>query len=144
MPRRCILAITVFVFNTPLAIVLGQCCSTLLSCFVNASPNRKLLNYGYKEQMTDILPSLGIATVMGALVYSITLLHMKDIPTLLIQIPLGVITYVGLAKLFKLECFDYILNMVKKILGKKSISNATLQEIFSARLNKILKRGKRK
>ncbi|EXM40874.1 polysaccharide biosynthesis protein [Ruminococcus albus SY3] len=140
----CILAITVFVFNTPLAIVLGQCCSTLLSCFVNASPNRKLLNYGYKEQMTDILPSLGIATVMGALVYSVTLLHMNDVLTLLLQIPLGVITYVGLAKLFKLECFDYILNMVKKILGKKSISNATLQEIFSARLNKILKRGKRK
>jgi O-antigen/teichoic acid export membrane protein len=140
----CILLFTLLTFNTPLAIVLGQCCSTLLSCFVNASPNRKLLNYGYKEQMTDILPSLGIATVMGTLVYSITLLHMKDIPTLLIQIPLGVITYVGLAKLFKLECFDYILNMVKKILGKKSISNATLQEIFSARLNKILKRGKRK
>ncbi len=113
-----ILLITVFYFNTPLAIVLGQCVTTLLSCFVNASPNRKLLSYGYKEQMMDILPSLGIAVIMGAVVYSINFLKLSDVQTLLIQLPLGVAVYAGLAKLFKLECFEYILNMGKKVLKR--------------------------
>ncbi|MBP5268979.1 MAG: oligosaccharide flippase family protein, partial [Ruminococcus sp.] len=114
----CILVFTVLKFNTPLAIVIGQCCSTVLSCFVNASPNKKLLKYGYTEQMKDILPSLGIAAAMGAMVYSVTFLHMNDVLTLLFQIPLGVISYVALAKIFKLECFDYILKMVNKIRNK--------------------------
>lgn len=114
----CILVFTVLKFNTPLAIVIGQCCSTVLSCFVNASPNKKLLKYGYTEQMKDILPSLGIAAAMGAMVYSVTFLHMNDVLTLLLQIPLGVISYVALAKIFKLECFDYILKMVNKIRNK--------------------------
>ena len=140
----CILLFTLLTFNTPLAIVLGQCCSTVLSCFVNASPNKKLLNYGYKEQMQDILPSLGIAAIMGALVYSITLLHLKDVPTLLLQIPLGVGSYIALAKFFKLECFDYIFNMVKKplnsLLGADSLSPSVLLTF----VNKILKRGNKK
>lgn len=112
------LVITVFFFKTPLAIVLGQCVTTLLSCFVNASPNKKLLGYGYKEQMADILPSLGIAVIMGAAVYSINFLKLSDVLTLLIQLPLGVAVYAGLAKYFKLECFEYILNMGKKVLKR--------------------------
>lgn len=113
-----ILIVTVLCFKTPLAIVLGQCCSTLLSCFVNASPNKKLLNYGYKEQIHDILPSFGVTAIMGALVYSITFLHLNAAITLALQLVTGVIVYPLLAKLFKLECFDYILNMVKKFLKR--------------------------
>ena len=112
------LIFTLWKFNTPMAIVLGQCCTTVVSCFVNTAPNKMLLKYGYKEQMKDILPSFGIAAAMGIVVYAINLLHLNDILTLLIQIPLGVITYVGLAKIFKLECFDYILNMGKKFLKR--------------------------
>ncbi len=113
-----VLICTLVFFDTPLAIVLGQCFTTLLSCFVNASPNKKLLNYGYKEQMQDILPSLGITAIMGALVYSITFLRLHAAVILGLQIVTGIIVYPLLAKLFKLECFDYILNMVKKFLKR--------------------------
>ena len=113
-----ILVITVVFFRSPLAIVLGQCCTTLLSCFVNAAPNKRLLNYGYSEQMKDILPSFGIAVAMGAVVYSINFLHIGAAMTLLLQLMTGVIVYVLLAKLFKLECFDYILSMLNKFLKR--------------------------
>ncbi len=113
-----ILIITVTFFNTPLAIVLGQCCTTVLSCFVNASPNKKLLGYGYGEQMHDILPSFAVAALMGAAVYAINLLGLRSWLTLLIQIPLGVGLYVLLAKMLKLECFEYILGMMKKFLKR--------------------------
>ena len=113
-----ILIVTLVFFDTPLAIVLGQCCTTLLSCFVNASPNKKLLNYGYGEQMHDILPSIAITAVMGGAAYSVMFLKLSAAITLPIQVALGVTVYVLLAKLFKLECFDYILNMFKKILKR--------------------------
>ncbi|SDA30699.1 Membrane protein involved in the export of O-antigen and teichoic acid [Ruminococcus sp. YE71] len=112
------LLITVFCFHTPLAIVLGQCFTTVLSCFVNASPNKILLNYGYFEQMHDILPSLGISVLMGAAVYSITFLKISSPLMLLLQIVTGITVYFLLAKLFRLECFTYILNMCKKIWKK--------------------------
>lgn len=113
-----ILIFTVVCFHSPLAIVLGQCCTTVLSCFVNASPNKKLLGYGYKEQMHDILPSFGVSAIMGAIVYSITFLKLHAAITLGLQVVTGVTVYLLLAKLFRLECFDYILNMVKKILKR--------------------------
>ena len=116
-----VLVFTVVCFDSPLAIVLGQCFTTLLSCFVNAAPNKRLLQYGYGEQMHDILPSFGITAIMGAAVYSITFLKLNAVLTLALQVPIGIGSYLLLAKLFKLECFDYILNMVRKFLkrGKK-------------------------
>jgi O-antigen/teichoic acid export membrane protein len=51
-----ILAITVF--YGVYAIALGQVLSGIISSFINAYPNKKLLNYSYNEQWNDIYPSL--------------------------------------------------------------------------------------
>ena len=59
-----VLAVTVFLFDSVYAIAWGAVVSTLISAFVNASPNRKLLGYGYLEQMKDVLPSMALAVVM--------------------------------------------------------------------------------
>ena len=107
-----ILLITVFCFKTPLAIALGGAVSSLISCFVNASPNKKLLNYSYLEQMKDLFPSMGIAAIMGIIVYGISFLALPSLLKLIIQVLLGVIIYVGLAWIFKLECFIYLKNII--------------------------------
>lgn len=113
------LMITVFCFQSPLAIALGSAVTTLLSCFVNASPNKKLLNYSYLEQMKDILPNGGIALLMGTIVYCVTFLQLSNWLTLLIQIVLGITVYIGLAELFKLECYIYLKNMIFSKLKKR-------------------------
>lgn len=47
-----------------------------------------------------------LAAFMGACVYCVQFLHLNDWLTLLIQVPLGGVIYIGLSKLFKLESFE--------------------------------------
>lgn len=114
-----ILLITVFCFHSPIAIAMGGAVATLISCFINASPNKKLLQYNYFEQMKDILPSAGISLIMGAAVYCVQFLGLASWLTLLIQIPLGIVIYIALAELFRLECYKYLKTNIAGFLKKK-------------------------
>lgn len=99
------------------AIVLGEVLVGVISTFINAFPNSKLLNYSYKEQWKDIMPSLLLSLVMGAVVYNIKLLEMAVGLTLIVQIFVGAILYIGLAKIFKLECFTYLIRTGKDMIN---------------------------
>ena len=92
--------------------------SSVLSQIINSWPNRKLLNYGYLEQLKDILPGVILAVVMGICVYPVQWLGLSDIITLCIQVPLGIIIYIIGSKIFKLESFEYILDMIKPYILK--------------------------
>ena len=61
--------------------------SGLLSQVINSWPNQKLLNYGYLEQLKDILPSIFLAVLMGFLVSLIQLIQLNSAITLAIEIP---------------------------------------------------------
>ena len=93
--------------------------TSLASQIINAWPNKKLLNYGYLEQLKDILPGILLAVAMGCCIYPIQWIGLPDIVTLCIQVPLGAIIYIGGSKLFKLESFEYLLSMVKSYLINK-------------------------
>lgn len=92
--------------------------SSVLSQIINSWPNRKLLNYGYLEQLKDILPGIILAVVMGICVYPVQWLGLSDIITLCIQVSLGAIIYIIGSKIFKLESFEYILDMIKPYILK--------------------------
>lgn len=113
-----ILLIALLCFDTPLAIAWGAAISTLLSAFVNASPNRKLLGYGYLEQMKDILPSVLCALAMFAAVWAMNALALPPILLLPLQVITGVIVYAGLALLTRNDSLPYLLEMGKKLLHK--------------------------
>jgi O-antigen/teichoic acid export membrane protein len=108
-----VLIITVIFFDTPIAIMLGALLSTPISCIVNAFPNKQLLNYSIVEQACDILPTLGISLLMGISVYGLSLIGWNDFITLAIQIITGVISYVFLAHLFKIEALRYTISILK-------------------------------
>ena len=59
------------------------------------------LNYGYIEQLKDILPSFSIAMLMGIAIYPIKWLGMSEILALGLQVIVGAIVYTILAKVFK-------------------------------------------
>ena len=102
------------------AIAIGTLVSGVISTFINAHPNKKLLNYSYIEQIKDILPSLLISSAMGIITYFIKFLCLGSLLTLVIQILLGGIIYIFLAKIFKLECYIYLLETLKTMInGKK-------------------------
>lgn len=93
--------------------------SGIISSFINAYPNKKLLNYGYGEQIKDILPSLLLSLVMGVIVYLLLFLGLSPLITMFLQIVVGAIVYVGLALLFKLECFTYLVQTILSLLKSK-------------------------
>ena len=100
----------------------------VLGGLINAYPNLTLLNYSVKEQLKDILPSLLIAIAMGAIVFSIRLLELSDMATMCLQIFTGIAIYIALAKIFRLECFSYLVMSLKEIFKKNKI--APTEEIY--------------
>lgn len=92
--------------------------TSVLSQIINSWPNKKLMNYSYIEQLKDILPGILLAAFMGGCVYCVNFLHLNNWLTLIIQVPLGAIIYIGLSALLKLESFTYVLDMTKPIINK--------------------------
>ena len=101
-----------------LAMALGQLGCELLSLFINAWPNRRLLDYSYRQQLRDMLPSALLSLGMAALLRPLLLIGLSDALTLLLQIPLGVAIYVLGAKLFQLDSFAFILGIAKNMLHR--------------------------
>lgn len=94
--------------------------STFLSMIINSWPNRKLLEYGYLDQMKDIMPSVLLAAVMGILVFCVQKIGLSDKVTLLIQIPLGAIIYIFGSIVLKLEPYSYLIASIKQHKGKNN------------------------
>lgn len=93
---------------------------SVLSQIINAWPNRKLLGYSYGKQLTDLLPTIVLAVLMGACVYPVSLLGLSDILTLLIQVPLGILVYVLGSRLFKVDSFEYLMSIAKKFIHREA------------------------
>lgn len=92
--------------------------SSVLSQIINSWPNRKLLGYGYLEQVRDFAPGILLAIGMGICVYFIGYIPLPTIITLAIQIGVGAAFYIGVSGVLKLEEFEYLLGMVKSFLKR--------------------------
>ncbi|MBR3311468.1 MAG: lipopolysaccharide biosynthesis protein [Solobacterium sp.] len=92
---------------------------TSVACqIINSWPNRKLLNYGYLEQLKDILPSLGMALVMAACVFFMQYLPLPTVVILVLQIVIGALIYYLESRIFQAESYNYILDTVKKFIRR--------------------------
>ena len=96
--------------------------STALSLIINAYPNKKLLDYGYHKQLGDIMPSIILACVMGALVYGLERTGMNVGLTFALQIVVGAAVYILGSKVMRIDSYDYIVDalkpVIKRFLGK--------------------------
>lgn len=113
-----ILGILILIVTIPYgvyAIAIGSIVSGIICSFLNAYPNITLLNYSVKEQFSDLCPSLLISVIMGGVIYTIHWLGLPDITTIFAQVFLGVILYIGLAKLFRLEILNYLVLTMKEV-----------------------------
>lgn len=105
------------------AIAIGQVISGIIATFVNAYPNKQLLKYSYKEQIMDIMPSFFISLMMGGVVYTFNYLSISEGQILMLQVFAGLIIYLGLSKIFKIESFGYLIKTIKELMKKRSDIN---------------------
>lgn len=102
-------------------IAIGVAFTTITSCFINAYPNRKILNYSYKEQFLDLLPNIIISAIMGASVYFLSYMNSNIYLVLAFQIFVGIIVYLFLSIITKNYSFKYLLGFIKKFINGKTI-----------------------
>lgn len=117
------LTIAVFCFDSPIAIAMTGVFTAFISCFINASPSKKLVDYSYVEQMRDILPSFVGAALMFGCVWAVTLLQLNPFATIGIQLVVGVVLYLVYSIVLRLPPFTLLLKVVKGLLGKKNKQN---------------------
>lgn len=95
------------------AIAWGIVAFNAICLFINAIPNKRLLNYGIKEQIIDILPIFAVTLLMGVLVYMVTLFNLSPFLTLILQIMLGLLSYIVFSQLFRIESYLYMFDIIK-------------------------------
>lgn len=100
----------------PMVMAYSMLVTSVLSQVINSWPNRKLLDYSYLDQIKDMLPQIFLSVTMGVIVYCVTFLKLGDISTLCIQVPLGVVIYLGGAKLFHVDSLEEIISLAKRYL----------------------------
>lgn len=114
-----IIAILITMWISVQAMAYSFLVTTILNQIINSWPNKKLLNYSYLEQVKDMMPQILLSLGMGAAIYAVSFLHLSASLTLLIQIPLGVLAYWSGSKIFHVESYTYIIEMVKNFKKRK-------------------------
>jgi len=102
----------VIFFDSPISIAMTGLITAWIGWFVNAYPNKKLVNYSYIELIHDVLPTFLLAISMFGFVLWIGTLNINVYLLLVIQILCGVVYYIGLSILFKFEPFEYLLKQI--------------------------------
>lgn len=108
-----------FVFQNVYVLVGSYMLSGIISTFVNAWPNRKVIGYSYLEQIKDICPAFLLAAVSAGIAIPIGMLALPDVATILLQTAVMAAAYFGLSKLFKVEALDYLLVTAKEVVVLK-------------------------
>lgn len=101
-----------------MAVAYAVLAGSVFSQFVNAWPNRKLINYGYLSQIKDLLPTILLTLSMGSIVYLIGEMNDESVLTLIKQVLFGVSFYFLGAQLLRMESFVYIKKLLKQMVTK--------------------------
>lgn len=117
-----ILAVIIIFISVPLGIIAmcyGRVVSSLISLFINTYYTGKLINVGFMKQMQDLTPTLFYALSMGALVWFVIQWIPNMVLQIIIGILVGIIYYLGIAKLTKSDDLEYVIILLKENVIKR-------------------------
>lgn len=101
------------------AIVINMAILTTLFTFINAYPNRRHLNYSFKEQAKDILPAIVMSIIMFVIISIFNhYVRMDDIYLILADIAIGSAFYIGLSIMTNNKELAYFIKILTKRHGK--------------------------
>ena len=114
-----ILALLISMWFGVLAMAYSLLPVNIICQLINSWPNRKLLGYKYSDQLKDILPSILLALVMGAVVSLAAMIDAADWVILLIQVISGGVIYIAGSAILRFDSFKYFWKLVKDKGGLK-------------------------
>lgn len=101
-----------------LSVAITMTIYSIYAAFVNVKPNKKIIGYSYREQISDFAPSFILSVIMALMIWPIDRLQIPLPLVLILQILLGVVIYVAGAYLFHFEPFKYLSNFIARKIKK--------------------------
>ncbi len=93
--------------------IMGMLANSLFAYYLNSYWSGKMVNYPMKEQVLDILPSFLLAGAMGGMVFGLGIfLPFGSALTFALQVLAGAGLTIGLARLFKVDAYLDMQNIV--------------------------------
>lgn len=91
-----------------LALAISMPIYSLYAAYVNMSPNKKIMGYGFWNQLKDYMPATILLCVMVASMLPISYLNWGNMHTMIVQVIGCCLVYFGLSVAFRIESFDYL------------------------------------
>ncbi|MEE1316194.1 MAG: lipopolysaccharide biosynthesis protein [Prevotella sp.] len=101
-------------FISPLAIMWGMFFFNIFVYFVNSYPNKRNINYSYKEQLKDVAYNFTLALLMAILVYLVGRININLYFDVIVQVLFGITFYSLVSWYTKNESMLYIINYIKE------------------------------
>ena len=115
----CFILFAAFVMRDVYLMVAMYMITDIISTFVNAYPNKQVIGYSYSEQIRDIAPAFMISAIAGGLALFCGSFVASPGLQILTEVAVMAINYFGIASIFKLEAFEYLINTARDFLGAK-------------------------
>ena len=112
--------VVVFAFATILTI--------LLVLIIDSITLRKYIDYKFRLQILDFLPNIVISLVMYFLVSIIGMTKLNMYIELILQVAVGLISYMILSVVSKNKNFKFVINIIKSFLSGKTKNNSKFEE----------------
>lgn len=115
----CCILFAAFVLRDVYLMVAMYILTDIVSTFVNAWPNKKVIGYSYGEQLRDIAPAFALSAIAGALALLCGSLIAVDAIKILVEIVVMAVAYLGLAAALRLEAFTYLVSTVRGLVSSR-------------------------
>lgn len=115
----CFVLFAAFVMHDVCLMVAMYMITDIISTFVNAYPNKRVIGYSYSEQIRDIAPAFVISAIAGGLALFCGSFIASPGLQILIEVAVMAIAYFGISGIFKLEAFEYLIDTARDFLGAK-------------------------
>ncbi|WP_286821675.1 lipopolysaccharide biosynthesis protein [Mitsuokella sp. UBA4253] len=102
------LILMIGVMISPLAIIAGNALYGIIAFCINAFPNKRLLNYGVKQQVLDVIYPFLLAGTIFVLLHFLQNMIPCSWISLLLEGLISFALYLGLAKLFHIQGAEYL------------------------------------
>jgi O-antigen/teichoic acid export membrane protein len=103
-----------------LALVIGQSITIFLSYIINTYYSEKLIGYGLLKQIKDMFPRILATMIMSCVLIIFIFFNLNDFVRIILSITVGLITYLGVSYLFKLDEVIDLYSFARSFFKKKN------------------------
>lgn len=109
-----IIALLIAIKYGIIAVAISYTIVGVVSTFINAYPNKFLLNYTYFEQIQDIFPSIYLSISMFVFIKFFSVSFSSPLIEILLKIIIGLVVYLSLSIITKNETYKYLMKIIRE------------------------------